>query len=152
MSCLHLVYNLFSPDLLQRVRDKRQASCTDKDGAAFQLPAGWSVLNEIGKAFSIARASWHHFSASGYTNIRPWAHTLLKDVLGYQLGECPAEGIPAGRHAADDDQPARLYPITYIAGPEASCVIPVLVVPATQDLDKGMDFGHGMKQAPARLM
>ena len=56
MSCLHLVYNLFSPDLLQRVRDKRQASCTDKDGAAFQLPAGWSVLNEIGKAFSIARA------------------------------------------------------------------------------------------------
>lgn len=61
MSCLHLVYNLFSPDLLQRVRDKRQASCTDKDGAAFQLPAGWSVLNEIGKAFSIARASWHHF-------------------------------------------------------------------------------------------
>ena len=152
MSCLHLVYNLFSPDLLQRVRDKRQASCTDKDGAAFQLPAGWSVLNEIGKAFSIARASWHHFSASGYTNIRPWAHTLLKDVLGYQLGECPAEGIPAGRHAADDDQPARLYPITYIAGPEASCVIPVLVVPATQDLDKSVDFGHGMKQAPARLM
>ena len=51
MSCLHLVYNLFSPDLLQRVRDKRQDSCTDKDGAAFQLPAGWSVLNEIGKSF-----------------------------------------------------------------------------------------------------
>lgn len=152
MSCLHLVYNLFSPDLLQRVRDKRQDSCTDKDGAAFQLPAGWSVLNEIGKSFSIARASWYHFTASGHANIKPWAHTLLKDVLGYQLGECPAEGIPAGRRAADDDQPPRRYPITYIAGPEASCVIPVLVVPATQDLDKSMDFGHGMKQAPARLM
>ena len=110
------------------------------------------MLNEIGKAFSIARASWYHFTASGHANIKPWAHTLLKDVLGYQLGECPAEGIPAGRRAADDDQPARLYPITYIAGPEASCVIPVLVVPATQDLDKSMDFGHGMKQAPARLM
>lgn len=152
MSCLHLVYNLFSPDLLQRVRDKRQDSCTDKDGAAFQLPAGWSVLNEIGKSFSIARASWYHFTASGHANIKPWAHTLLKDVLGYQLDECPAVGIPAGRRAADDDQPARLYPITYIAGSEANCVIPVLVVPATQDLDKSMDFGHGMKQAPARLM
>lgn len=152
MSCLHLVYNLFSPDLLQRVRDKRQDSCTDKDGAAFQLPAGWSVLNEIGKAFSIARASWYHFTASGHANIKPWAHTLLKDVLGYQLDECPAVGIPADRRAADDDQPPRRYPITYIAGPEASCVIPVLVVPATQDLDKSMDFGHGMKQAPARLM
>lgn len=152
MSCLHLVYNLFSPDLLQRVRDKRQDSCTDKDGAAFQLPPGWSVLNEIGKSFSIARASWHHFTASAYTNIKPWAHTLLKDVLGYQLDECPAEGIPAGRRAADDDQPVRLYPITYIAGPEARSAIPVLVVPATQDLDKSMDFGHGMKQAPARLM
>lgn len=152
MSCLHLVYNLFSPDLLQRVRDKRQDSCTDKDGSAFQLPAGWSVLNEIGKAFSIARASWHYFTASEHTNIKSWAHTLLKDVLGYQLDECPAEGIPAGCRAADDDQPARLYPITYIAGPEASFVIPVLVVPATQDLDKSMDFGHGMKQAPARLM
>ncbi|MHA3690842.1 Eco57I restriction-modification methylase domain-containing protein [Akkermansia sp. AKK6] len=152
MSCLHLVYNLFSPDLLQRVRDKRQDSCTDKDGVAFQLPAGWSVLNEIGKSFSIARASWYHFTASGHTNIKPWAHTLLKDVLGYQLDECPAEGIPADRHAADDDQPVRLYPITYIAGPEASYVIPVLVVPATQDLDKSMDFGDGLKQAPARLM
>lgn len=116
MSCLHLVYNLFSPDLLQRVRDKRQASCTDKDGAAFQLPAGWSVLNEIGKAFSIARASWHHFSASGYTNIRPWAHTLLKDVLGYQLGECPAEGIPAGRHAADDDHLHASIPLLILPG------------------------------------
>lgn len=152
MSCLHLVYNLFSPDLLQRVRDKRQDSCTDKDGAAFQLPAGWPVLNEIGKSFSIARASWRHFSESRHTNIKPWAHTLLKDVLGYQLGECPAEGIPAGKEAIEDDQPVRLYPITYIAGPEASGVIPVLVVPATQDLDKSMDFGYGMKQAPARLM
>lgn len=151
MSCLHLVYNLFSPDLLQRVRDKRQDSCTDKDGAAFQLPAGWSVLNEIGKAFSIARASWYHFTASGHTNIRLWSHTLLKDVLGYQLHECPADGIPADRRAADDGQPVRLYPITYIAGPEAPSAIPVLVVPATQDLDKVMDFGS-FKQAPARLM
>lgn len=151
MSCLHLVYNLFSPDLLQRVRDKRQDSCTDKDGAAFQLPAGWSVLNEIGKAFSIARASWYHFTASERTNIKQWAHTLLKDVLGYQLHECPAQGIPAHKNAAADDQPVRLYPITYIAGPEECSAIPVLVVPATQDLDKIMDFG-GFRQAPARLM
>ena len=94
MSCLHLVYNLFSPDLLQRVRDKRQASCTDKDGAAFQLPAGWSVLNEIGKAFSIARASWHHFSASGYTNIRPWAHTPAERCSRVSTGRMSRSGDP----------------------------------------------------------
>lgn len=151
MPCLHLVNNLFSPDLLQRVRDKRQDSCTDKDGAAFQLPAGWSVMNEIGKAFSIARASWHHFTVSGRANITPWTRALLKDVLGYQLQGCPAEGIPADMQTADDGQPGRLYPMTYLAGPEACPAIPVLVVPPDQDLDKAMDFG-GFRQAPARLM
>ncbi len=152
MSCLHLVYNLFSPDLLQRVRDKRQASCTDKDGAAFLLPSGWSVQNEIGKAFSIARASWYHFTATERAGIAPWAKTLLKDVLGYQLHECPSEGIIANKITPTDERPVQYYPITYIAGPDEHSAIPVLVVPATQELDKPMNFSNGMKMAPARLM
>lgn len=151
MSCLSLIHNLFSPDLLQRIRDKKQAACTDKDGTAFRLPDGWSVLNEIGKAFSIGRAGWHRYTAAERADNVAWVQTLLRDVLGFTLQSCPAQGIPAEEPTTDEAVP-RLYPVTYLAGADEQSVIPVLVVPNGQDLDKTMDQDGLRHPAPFRQM
>ncbi|MDW8312999.1 MAG: N-6 DNA methylase, partial [Burkholderiales bacterium] len=144
---LRLEGALLLPDVLEKAA-QGQASC--QEPADYHVPRGYTLQEEIGRAFRIAQAQWRAYSASlertdldAAARARAFVVELLRDALGY--GEL--------RNIAPIEVGERTFPITLQAAPN----IPVVVAPATLDLDEpdpafAPRGGGARKKSPFQLL
>jgi hypothetical protein len=144
---LRLEGALLLPDLLEKAA-QGQASCQQPDD--YHVPRGFTLQEEIGRAFRIALAQWQAFSAGfertdldAHASARAFVEEFLRDALGY-AGTRPTPPRSVGE---------RSFPVTLEAAPN----IPVVVAPAAHDLDDpdpafAPSGGGARKKSPFQLL
>ena len=122
---LRLEGALLLPDVLEKAT-QGQASCQQPED--YHVPRGVTLQEEIGRAFRIAQAQWKAFGATlertdldAAASSRAFVEEFLRDALGYT----------DVRATAPHNVGERGFPVTAQAAPN----IPVVVAPATLDLD-----------------
>ena len=144
---LRLEGALLLPDLLEKAA-QGQASCQQPED--YHVPRGFTLQEEIGRAFRIAQAQWKAFSA-GFERIdldatasaRAFAGEFLRDALGY----------PDTRSTPPRAVGERSFPVTL----QAASNVPVVVAPPTLDLDDpdpafAPSGGGARKKSPFQLL
>jgi hypothetical protein len=122
---LRLEGALLLPDLLEKAV-QGQASCQQPDD--YHVPRGFTLQEEIGRAFRIAQAQWKAFSVGlertdldSTAHARAFAEEFLRDTLGY----ADTRATPS-RTVGE-----RSFPVTL----QAAANVPVVVAPAGLELD-----------------
>lgn len=122
---LRLEGALLLPDLLEKAAQGK-ASCQQPED--YHVPRGFTLQEEIGRAFRIAQAQWKVFSGGfertdldAAASARAFVEEFLRDALGYT----------DVRATAPRSVGERTFPVTLQAAPS----IPVVVAPADLDLD-----------------
>lgn len=144
---LRLEGALLLPDLLEKAA-QGQASCQQPED--YHVPRGFTLQEEIGRAFRIAQAQWKAYGATlertdldAAASSRAFVEEFLRDALGYADARATAP-----RAVAD-----RSFPVTL----HAAANIPVVVAPATLDLDEpnpafAPQGGGARKKSPFQLL
>lgn len=122
---LRLEGALLLPDLLEKAA---QGQASGQAPGDYHIPRGFTLQEEIGRAFRIAQAQWKAFSASlertdldATVRSRAFIEEFLRDALGY------ADTRPTPPRSIGE----RSFPVTL----QAAANIPVVVAPAALDLD-----------------
>lgn len=122
---LRLEGALLLPDLLEKAA-QGNASCQQPED--YHVPRGFTLQEEIGRAFRIAQAQWKMHSAGlertdldAVASARAFVEEFLRDALSYTDVRATAS-LMVGERA---------FPVTLHAAPN----IPVVVAPADLDLD-----------------
>ena len=144
---LRLEGALLLPDVLEKAA-QGQASCQRPED--YHVPRGFTLQEEIGRAFRIAQAQWKVFSAGlertdldAAASARAFVEEFLRDALGYT----------DVRATAPRSVGERTFPVTLQAAPN----IPVVVAPAGLDLDDpdpafAPQGGGARKKSPFQLL
>jgi hypothetical protein len=144
---LRLEGALLLPDLLEKAA-QGQASCQQPED--YHVPRGFTLQEEIGRAFRIAQAQWKAFSAGlertdldAAVSSRAFVEEFLRDALGY------ADTRATPPRAVGE----RSFPVTL----QAAANVPVVVAPAGLDLDDpDLAFapwgGGARKKSPFQLL
>ncbi|MFO1432814.1 MAG: N-6 DNA methylase [Candidatus Competibacteraceae bacterium] len=144
---LRLEGALLLPDLLEKAA-QGQASC--QQPADYHVPRGFTLQEEIGRAFRIAQAQWKAFSAGfertdldANASARAFVEEFLRDALGY------ADTRPTPPRRVGE----RRFPVTLQAAPN----LPVVVAPAILELDDpdpafAPQGGGARKKSPFQLL
>jgi hypothetical protein len=144
---LRLEGALLLPDLLEKAIQGK-ASCQQPED--YQVPRGYTLQEEIGRAFRIAQAQWKVFSAGlertdldAAASARAFVAEFLRDALGYT----------DVRASAPRSIGERSYPVTL----QAAANIPVVVAPADLDLDEpdaafAPQGGGARRKSPFQLL
>ena len=144
---LRLEGALLLPDLLEKAA-QGQASCQQPDD--YHVPRGFTLQEEIGRAFRIAQAQWKAFSAGfertdfdATASARAFVEEFLRDALGY------ADTRPTPPRSLGE----RRFPVTL----QAATNVPVVVAPARLDLDDpdpafAPPGGGARKKSPFQLL
>jgi hypothetical protein len=144
---LRLEGALLLPDVLEKAA-QGQATCQRPED--YHVPRGFTLQEEIGRAFRIAQAQWKVFSAGlertdldAAASARAFVEEFLRDALGYTDVRATALRIVG----------ERAFPVTLQAAPN----IPVVVAPADLDLDDpdpafAPQGGGARKKSPFQLL
>lgn len=144
---LRLEGALLLPDLLEKAAQGQASGQAAED---YHVPRGFTLQEEIGRAFRIAQAQWKAYSATlertdldAAASARAFVEEFLRDALGY------AEV----RATAPRNVGERSFPLSLQAAPH----IPVVVAPATLDLDEpdpafAPQGGGARKKSPFQLL
>jgi hypothetical protein len=144
---LRLEGALLLPDLLEKAA-QGQASCQQPED--YHVPRGFTLQEEIGRAFRIAQAQWKAYSATlertdldAAASARAFVEEFLRDALGYADVRATA-----ARNVGE-----RSFPLSLQAAPR----LPVVVAPATLDLDEpdpafAPQGGGARKKSPFQLL
>ena len=144
---LRLEGALLLPDLLEKAA-QGQASWQQPED--YQVPRGFTLQEEIGRAFRIAQAQWRAFSVGlertdldAAASARAFAEEFLRDALGY------ADTRSTPPRAVGE----RSFPVTL----QAAANVPVVVAPADIDLDDPDSAfaplgGGARKKSPFQLL
>ncbi len=123
---LRLEGALLLPDLLEKAAQGQASGQAAED---YHIPRGFTLQEEIGRAFRIAQAQWKAYSATlertdldAAATARAFVEEFLRDALGYA----------DVRATAPRTVGERSFPLSLQAAPH----IPVVVAPATLDLDE----------------
>jgi len=122
---LRLEGGLLLPDLLEKAA-QGLAGCQQPED--YHVPRGYTLQEEIGRAYRIAQAQWTAYGADlertdldATARARAFAVEFLRDALGYaETRATPPRNVGE-----------RTFPVTLQAAPN----IPVVVAPAALDLD-----------------
>jgi hypothetical protein len=144
---LQLEGALLLPDVLEKAA---QGKANRQNAEDYHVPRGFTVQEEIGRAFRIAQAQWKAFSA-GFERTdldsavasRAFAEEFLCDALGYR----------EFRNSAPVAVGDRRFPVTAFAAPG----IPVVIAPQELDLDDpatvfALHGGGARKKSPFQLL
>ena len=144
---LRLEGALLLPDLLEKAA-QGLASCQRPED--YRVPRGFTLQEEVGRAFRIAQAQWKAFSAGfertdldATVSARAFVEEFLRDALGY------ADTRPAPPRSVGE----RRFPVTL----QAATNVPVVVAPAILDLDDpdpafAPQGGGARKKSPFQLL
>ena len=144
---LRLEGALLLPDLLEKAA-QGQASCQRPED--YHVPRGFTLQEEVGRAFRIAQAQWKAFSAGfertdldATASARAFVEEFLRDALGY------ADTRPTPPRSLGE----RRFPVTL----QAATNVPVVVAPAILDLDDpdpafAPQRGGARKKSPFQLL
>lgn len=123
---LRLEGALLLPDLLEKAAQGQAGGQAAED---YHVPRGFTLQEEIGRAFRIAQAQWKAYSATlertdldAAASARTFVEEFLRDALGYADVRATAARTVGERS----------FPLCLQAAPH----IPVVVAPATLDLDE----------------
>lgn len=123
---LRLEGALLLPDLLEKAAQGQAGGQAAED---YHVPRGFTLQEEIGRAFRIAQAQWKAYSATlertdldAAASARTFVEEFLRDALGYADVRATAARTVGERS----------FPLYLQAAPH----IPVVVAPATLDLDE----------------
>ena len=122
---LRLEGGLLLPDLLEKAAQGQASGQAPED---YLVPRGFTLQEEIGRAFRIAQAQWKAFAATlertdldATDSARAFIEEFLRDALGYaEIRSTAPPGVGE-----------RIFPITL----QAAADIPVVVAPTELDLD-----------------
>jgi len=138
---------LLLPDLLEKAAQGQASGQAAED---YHVPRGFTLQEEIGRAFRIAQAQWKAYSATlertdldAAASARAFVEEFLRDALGYADVRATA-----ARNVGE-----RSFPLSLQAAPH----IPVVVAPATLDLDEpdpafAPQGGGARKKSPFQLL
>jgi len=148
---LRLEGALLLPDLLEKAAQGQASGQAAED---YHVPRGFTLQEEIGRAFRIAQAQWKAYRATlertdldAAASARAFVEEFLRDALGYADVRATAP-----RRVCE-----RSFPLSLQAAPH----IPVVVAPATLDLDEpdpafAPSFAHSgggpRKKSPFQLL
>jgi len=144
---LRLEGALLLPDLLEKAAQGQADHQAPED---YHVPRGFTLQEEIGRAFRIAQAQWKAYGATlertdldATASARAFVEEFLRDALGY----ADTRATPP-RHVGE-----RTFPVTL----QAAANIPVVVAPATLDLDDpdtafAPQGGGARKKSPFQLL
>lgn len=144
---LRLEGALLLPDLLEKAA-QGQASCQQPED--YHVPRGFTLQEEIGRAFRIAQAQWKAYSATlertdldAAARARAFVEEFLRDALGYA----------DVRATAPRNVGERGFPLSL----QAAANIPVVVAPGTLDLEDpdpafAPQGGGARKKSPFQLL
>ena len=145
-SAIRIEGGLFPAEFLQRVAKQDVPGQTN---AAYGVPPGRTLRDEIGRYWTIAEALWVEYRRDRLredlpavrTGVERWLTRLLREVLGYtDLAICPEPRISD-----------RTFPIRHLAH---GGVVPVLLTTYSHALDRAdRAFGvDGRRRAPHAAM
>lgn len=148
---LRLEGALLLPDLLEKAAQGQASGQASED---YHVPRGFTLQEEIGRAFRIAQAQWKAYGATlertdldAAASARAFVEEFLRDALGYADAHATAPRIVGERS----------FPLSL----QAAANIPVVVAPATLDLDDpdpafAPSFAHSgggaRKKSPFQLL
>ncbi len=144
---LRLEGALLLPDVLEKAALGQASAQAPED---YHVPRGFTLQEEIGRAFRIAQAQWKAYGATlertdldAAASARAFVEEFPRDALGYV----------DVRASAPRNVGERSFPICLQAAPH----IPVVVAPATLDLDEpdpafAPQGGGARKKSPFQLL
>jgi len=144
---LRLEGALLLPDLLEKAAQGQASGQAAED---YHVPRGLTLQEEIGRAFRIAQAQWKAYSVThertdldAAASARAFVAEFLRDALGYA----------DVRATAPRNVGERSFPLSL----QAAANIPVVVAPATLDLDEpdpafAPQGGGARKKSPFQLL